>query len=60
MITRLLPATHLAVDAGGAQTRRECGIEQQVIDAQPRVARVSVTEVVPEGKDALPGVELPQ
>ena len=48
----LLP--DLAVDAGGDEPGCEGGAEQQVIDAQARVAGVGIAEVIPERVDPLP------
>jgi hypothetical protein len=51
MVARLLPSAHLAVDSGTRKSARERVAEQQVIDPQPGIARVSVPEIVPEGVD---------
>jgi hypothetical protein len=53
MIARFLPASRRAIDAGRLKARGDGRAQEQVVDAQSRVARVGVSEIVPEGVDAL-------
>src|SRR5437868_6254267 len=58
MIARPFPPPHLAVDVGGNQPRGRVGAEQEMVDAQPGIARPGVPPIVPEGVDRLCGVEV--
>ena len=53
VVARLLARAHVPVDAGRFQARRSRRVQQQVVDAQPRVAREAVAEVVPVRVDRL-------
>src|SRR5687768_10037294 len=48
VVARLVEAAHPAIDARIVEARCELLVEQQVIDAQARVALPVVAEVVPE------------
>src|SRR6516165_7892843 len=51
MVARLFPAAHVAIDPRLLEPRGERGIEQEMIDAQPGIALIGVTKVVPERID---------
>lgn len=52
MVAGLFPAPHLAGHAAPNQRGAQGGAEQDVVDAQARVARERVAEILPEGIDA--------
>src|SRR5206468_10229632 len=58
VVARAFLAAHPAVDPGFDELARERLVQQQVVDAQPRVALPVVAEVVPEGVDGFVGMEL--
>ncbi len=47
------PPPHPLVHPGIDQTRRQFGVQQQMVDTQPRVGLPVLAEVIPEGIDAL-------
>jgi hypothetical protein len=49
-----------AIDAGIAEARRQVGAEEQMIDAQSRILLPMLTEIIPEGVDALIWIARPQ
>src|SRR3984957_12685281 len=53
MVACFLPASHVAIDAGRLKARGDGRAQEQVVEAQSRVTRVGVSEIVPEGVDAL-------
>src|SRR5947208_15360069 len=53
VVARLGKTAHPRVHAGVHQARGELPAEQQVIDAQPRVALPVLAEVIPERVDRL-------
>src|ERR1700737_2634332 len=53
VITRPLPATHVAINVGAGQSACDCGIDEQVVDAQTRVSRIGVPKIIPEGVNPL-------
>ena len=60
VIACLLPATHVAIDTGGNQARRNLWREQEMIDSQARVTTVGIPKVIPKGVNALARVKLPK
>ena len=58
MIARLLQVAHPSIDPRIRQRGRQLAVQQQVVDAQPRVLLPMLAEVVPERVDAFLGVEL--
>ncbi|MNN91151.1 hypothetical protein D3C81_2092170 [compost metagenome] len=56
MVTGLGLITDPGIDARVFQVRRQLGIEQQVVDAQPGIAFPMLAKVIPEGKHLLIGV----
>src|SRR5690349_10217010 len=59
VITRPLPAAHVAVDPGLLEPPRERRVQQQVIDAQAGIALIGVPEIIPEGEYLLLGMQGP-
>src|ERR1700756_388900 len=49
VVTRAVLAAHLSVDIGPCQAWRELRAEQEMVKPQPRVARPTVSLVIPEG-----------
>ena len=60
MITGLFPSTDVAVDGCRFEAQRYRGAEQEMVDAQPCVAAVSVPEIIPKGIDTLVRMECSQ
>ena len=60
MVAGLLQRPDVPVHAGGFQPRGELRAQEQVVDADARVAGEGLPEVVPEGVDLLPGMHGPQ
>src|SRR5689334_9228179 len=58
VIARAGEPAYPLVDTRREQPRPQLGVEQQVVDAQPRVAFPMLAEVVPEGEYLLAGIEL--
>src|SRR5215468_8286217 len=46
------PVADPAIDAGTAESWRQFGVEQKMIDAQSRILLPVLTEIIPEGVDA--------
>jgi hypothetical protein len=53
MVTRFFPATCLEIDARGNEPSGYGWAEKEVIDPQPGITGERVSEVLPEGTDAL-------
>jgi hypothetical protein len=53
----LLPTARFSIDIGGDQPIGYRRTKQKMVDAQPRVARERIPEILPEGVDALAGIE---
>ncbi len=60
VITGLFPAANVAVDGCRFEAPRYDGTEQEMVDAQPRVAAASIPEIIPECIDALVRMERSQ
>src|SRR5687768_6962964 len=60
MVAGALPSANVAIDAGVAQARCNAWAEQDVIEAQPGIARPAIPLVVPESVDLLARVQRPQ
>jgi hypothetical protein len=60
VVARFFPPSHGTIDAGGLETRGDGRAQEQVVDSQSGVARVGVSEIVPEGVDALARVKRAQ
>ena len=60
MIARPFAGPAPTVDPGGNEAARTGGAQQQMVDAQARVAREGVPEILPEGVDPLIRVQSPQ
>jgi len=60
VITGLFPSADVAVDGRGIEAPRYGRAEQEMIDAQPGVAAVSVPEIIPKGIDTLVRMECSQ
>ena len=60
MIARVLLAAHVAIDPGILQSLGEQRAQQNMIEPQAGVALPPVPHVVPEGVDALVGMERAQ
>ena len=58
MIARLLPAADFAIDTGADEARSDRRAEKHVIDAQPGVALIGISEVIPKGVDTLAWMQL--
>ncbi len=58
VVARPLPAADVAVDAGSGHASRDGRVQQQVVDAEPRVATIRVAEEVPERVDPLVRVQV--
>ena len=54
----MFASADIAIDAGGFETFRERGTQEEVIDAEARVAREGIAEIFPERVDTLAGVRL--
>ncbi len=59
MVTGLGLIAHPGIDARSLEVRRQVPVEQQVIDAQTRIARPMVAEVVPEREHLLLRMQVP-
>src|SRR5260370_26523893 len=59
VIARSFPASYVAIDAGACQSPCNRGIEKQVINAQARIARIRIAEVIPECIDLFIGMQDP-
>ncbi len=60
MIARLLPTAHLPVHVRRDQTVNNRRAEEQMVDTKARVPGPRVSEVVPEGVNALTWMKRPQ
>src|SRR3984957_11730120 len=60
MVARFFPAADFAIDACADQTRRCRRTQQQMFDAQARIARIIISEVIPKSVDALIWMQLAQ
>ena len=58
MVARLFPAADFTIDPGVDEPCRGGGTQEQMIDPQPGVASISISEVVPKGVDTLVRVQL--
>jgi len=58
MIARLLPAADFAIDTGADEARSDRRAEKHMIDAQPGVALIGISEVIPKGVDTLAWMQL--
>ena len=58
MITRLLPAPHLAVDSCSSEAFCSWSIQKEMVNSQPRIPDPCVSEVIPKGVNSLMGMQL--
>ena len=60
VVAGLFPSAHSPIDARGLQSLSDGRAQQQMIDPEPGVTGVGVSEIVPERVNALAGVKRSQ